>query len=264
MSTAADQKSLQSRHLKKPYDITYIYPTNTLKNEHNKTAMEGLTGEMSVFKAVDKMSAKEGSAQAARDREQLIKMPTHQTSGLPHELKLKKGVPVEVTTNVDVNDGLCNGSDGHFRASTNGRLWVQFQAPTAGMTKRSQPLTKMLQQSNELAADWLPIETTCKDIYTKGSKRTLATRKQYPVVLAFARTTHHSQGSIYEIGGVDMGGGEKPFHPPGIHYVSLARYTHLNKVWLHNFDVKDASVSSAVVKEMERMRQEATLQITTP
>ena len=58
-------------------------------------------------------------------------MTMQECGNLPHELQVKPDLPVELTCNVDIDDGLCNGSDGAFKCRTNDEtgqdvLWIEF------------------------------------------------------------------------------------------------------------------------------------------
>ena len=273
-STKEDRALLKTRELPKNMTVPYIYPENAPKDTHNKLVLEDAEGQVLTLKAIDELPPEIKTARSlAAARNEVDDLPPHLTGGLPSCLSLKPNFPVEVTNNVDVNDGICNGSDGLFMAHKAEKLWIKFYMKRVGLKKRSEPLTRHLQKLHNLQNDWTPIDRNSKDITKCGKKtmvrKTLVTRKQFPVVLAAARTIHHSQGCTYQEGGIDMGssftqGQRPPYIVAGMHYVALARYTCLNKVWLTDFDLSKAKVCPKAHAEMVRMREQAYLDIDVP
>ena len=272
--TDEDIALLKTRELPRNLGVPYIYPENVPRDRHNKLVLEGAEGELLTLKAIDELPSEIRTARSqAAARNEVDDLPPHLTGGLPSCLQLKSNFPVEVTNNVDVNDGICNGSDGLFMAHKAEKLWIKFYLKRVGIKKRSEPMTRHLQKLHNLQHDWTPIDRNSKDITKCGKKtmvrKTLVTRKQFPVVLAAARTIHHSQGCTYQEGGIDMGssftqGQRAPFIVPGMHYVALARYTCLDKVWLKDFDVRKARVCPKAHAEMERMREHSYLDVDVP
>ena len=272
--TVADRQLLATRQLPKNMKVSYLYPENQSKDHHNKLVLDSRQGCEVQFQAVDILPADLRTEKAqASARDEIADMPTNRTAGLPTLLRLKPDLPVEVTTNVDVNDGICNGADGRYKHNAADLIWIQFYSKKVGAIKRSEPSIKNLHRQFELDTSWTPIERTSKEITKVGkkafAKKVLVTRKQYPVVLAAARTIHHSQGSTYQEGGVDMGNSftnnnKKPYIRPGHHYVALARFTSLENVWLTDFDVFQALVCKDAAGEMKRMSEESSLEVCIP
>ena len=114
-------------------------------------------------------------------------------------LHVKVGCRVMLTVNLDVNDGLCNGSIGTIEAillnSHNEitTLMVKFDDPNAGRELRNENL-----QLKAKYPEYTPIKkqihkySTSKSL--KGERLNVAIVQQFPLILSFALTCHKIQG----------------------------------------------------------------------
>jgi hypothetical protein len=97
--------------------------------------------------------------------------------------------------NYAVSDGLVNGADGLFKASTTyldkSIMWILFSNIKAGTFTREKSSHLY---TNEIENDWTPIEPLVKEIRVGKVQSHLITRIQFPVQLVAARTIHRSQG----------------------------------------------------------------------
>jgi len=78
------------------------------------------------------------------------------------------------------------------------------------------------------------------------------TRKQFPLMLAFAITIHKSQGLSHENAIVDAGSTN---FGPGMIYVALSRVTSLNGLHLTDLDRSKINCHQKAIKEYNRLRQ---------
>ena len=120
-------------------------------------------------------------------------------------LKIWIGARVVLTDNLDVDDKLCNGSEGtvkyiHMRttissAKDGGTIYIQFDNENSGNKRKSNSLPEDIRGC-------VPITVKPKKIsyVPPGGKKRYdnaiqCERKQFPLVLAHAITIHKTQGS---------------------------------------------------------------------
>ncbi|XP_070395709.1 uncharacterized protein [Dermacentor albipictus] len=151
------------------------------------------------------------------------------------------GKPYMITLNVDVSDGLVNGSVGTLKFIENDthgkplRIWLQFGELGSKLAigtvaaAKSHQLRKL---NRNIQPNWMPIErrtVTCViDKKTKVSVR----RCQLHVVQASAITIHKSQGGTYD----EVVYSYAKNHPQKLVYVALSRATDINGLYLTNVD----------------------------
>ncbi|KAG7455742.1 hypothetical protein JOB18_037404 [Solea senegalensis] len=150
---------------------------------------------------------------------------------LPDILQAAAGVRVMVTRNLDVEDGLVNGTFGTIahivtRPGSHGKttvtlLGLQLDNPSAGQRFRK----KILGPSDNLAY----IEKWEEKI---SHKRMV--RRQFPMKLAFACTAHKVQGMTLQSAVVSL----KRVFEPGMAYVAQSRTTSLQGLNVTDFEEK--------------------------
>lgn len=91
-------------------------------------------------------------------------------------------------------------------------------------------------------------------------KSCYVTRRQFPMRLACAKTIHKAQGSTLN-NVVDDLGTRKQEH---MHYVALSRVRKLQNLFILSLNEQKVTVSSNVVSEMQRLRENAVLRICLP
>ena len=271
-----DMELLATRQHPVRLDIPYLFTMNRPKDQHNDLVYYASDGVEHEFVAVDKLAhAMKSATDKEKEITKIVSMATHETAGLPRVLRLKVGLPVELTSNVATEDGLCNGTDGVLQGCTsaNGRdlLWILFFNKAIGADTRRHSQREGFHLDSDLDyldKDWTPIQRISKDVMRPGKRGPTCTpffaRLQFPVVLAAARTVHHCQGSTLETGGINFCGADgspKCYAPSGIHYTALSRFTSLRNVYLAAFDVSKLKVDPDVEIEMERLYSEAMLEL---
>lgn len=136
------------------------------------------------------------------------------TSGRLKRLPLVIGMPVMVTTNIDVNGGIVNGSIGTIRS-------IHFTYLPGGERAISHCIvhipTAQAPQMSGLGPHEYPILADTVSVTFRGtnSKQTLSFRRtQVPLIPAFAMTAHKSQGQTLNKAVVDLAschGTEAPY-----------------------------------------------------
>ena len=180
-------------------------------------------------------------------------MPTRRadTGGLPAELHLAVGAKVMLTVNVDVSDGLVNGARGTVEAiiqmvATNefSLVLIKFDHPRVGATA----IAKSHYRDQHRGA--VPISRH-EAVFNIGRNKTVeVSRRQFPLVLAWATTIHKVQGLTLDQIVVDMKGHA---FSAGQAYVAFSRVKSLEGLFIKNFNPTSIKVSAPVVAEMERL-----------
>ena len=177
------------------------------------------------------------------------------TGGLVSELHLAVEAKVMLTVNVDVSDGLVNGARGTVKAiiktgSEVTSVLVKFDAERVGVAairnnhyRREYP-------------DAVPIGRH-EAVFSIGrNKAAEVSRRQFPLVLAWATTIHKVQGLTMDQIVVNMKGSA---FTAGQAYVAFSRVKTLTGLFIKNFNPASIKVSSSVVSEMERLTSEKLL-----
>ena len=125
-------------------------------------------------------------------------------------LKLKKGSNVLCCANLDLDSGLCNGSQGIVtRIEERGEATIIEVKFTNGITRVIEPHW------------WQSEEYPCIAI------------KQYPLLLSWAMTIHKIQGATLDMAEIDIGSSIFEY---GQTYVALSRIKSLNGLYLSDFN----------------------------
>ena len=134
------------------------------------------------------------------------------------ELKLKKGALVMCLANLDIDAGICNGSQGVIVDFAQGHPIVRF---LNGITMRITP-----------------------KIYQHGDYPRIGI-EQLPLRLAWAFTIHKSQGITLEIAEMDLGSNVFEY---GQSYVGLSRVRNLEGLYLSGFNPQKIKTNPTVSK----------------
>ena len=156
-------------------------------------------------------------AQIEHETENLI--TTNQVSSF----SLKKGTFVMCTKNLNVEEGICNGSQGKIIEFQNGKPLVEF----ANGVQMVIPLK----------------------YYQSEDYPTIAVA-QYPIIYAWATTIHKIQGATLDCAEIDIGSN---VFTPGQSYVALSRLKSFDGLFLKNFSKENISAHPRVVKFYENL-----------
>lgn len=148
-----------------------------------------------------------------------------ENSSLEETLSLKKGALVMCLANLDVESGICNGSQGVID----------------GFTSSDHPIVRFL---NGL------ILTIEPKIYQNQDYPKLGI-EQYPLRLAWAFTIHKSQGITLDIAEMDIGSSIFEF---GQTYVALSRVKSLEGLYLSQFNPKKIRTNPTVIEFYEQIK----------
>jgi PIF1-like helicase/Helitron helicase-like domain at N-terminus/UvrD-like helicase C-terminal domain len=190
-----------------PEDAIRLFRTNYMVDTYNeqKIRSSGNVGVKSM--ACDKAFGDASQVVKKRAEDIVAAMKTSDTYGLPRELTLKIDIRYMVTVNVDVEDGLVNGSAGILRhietlTDVNGiekpfRVWIDFGDENVGSSARQR--FNGIMRSKQIPTMLTPIECVTRAIATKNQKFIMVHRKQFPLVPAEGITGYKAQGQSYDI-----------------------------------------------------------------
>lgn len=186
---------------------TRLYATNASVDKINMDELRKLGGETYTSSSIDNIPKK------ARNFK-----PKFQYD---ERLMLKVGAQVMLLKNIDVENGLVNGSRG-----------VVVELPHMFDSEIS---IKFM--------DGNVVKIPKVTITVEDADGTQYSREQYPLKLAWATTIHKSQGQTLDLVEMDLG---KVFEESQC-YVALSRGVSLDKIKVTNFDPKKVKVSQTVL-----------------
>ena len=123
-------------------------------------------------------------------------------------LQLKKGATVMCTANIDLEKGICNGSQGIITDFVNKIPKVRFANNV-----------EMVLEKHHWQSEKYPTISIC----------------QYPLILAWAMTIHKIQGTTLQMAEMDIG---RDVFAYGQTYVALSRIKSLDGLYLSSFEPK--------------------------
>lgn len=160
-------------------DRAILAPLNKDVNKINDEIIKKLPGEYKVYKSYDSVKDQpEGALQFTSEFLNSVEMADLP----PHELKLKKNTIIMLLRNLDVSEGLCNGT----------RLVVT-------------ELCNNIIKAKIITGEYSGREVHIPRITIDSSKSQLGCtmqRHQFPVRAAFAMTIHKAQGQTFEVVGI--------------------------------------------------------------
>ena len=249
--TEEDIKVLESRvitddHPDYPHDVLHAYPRNQHVDEKNKLKLRELAPEQQheVIKSIDHDKDKHTQMLDLRMPDNKAK-----TGGLVSELHLAVGAKVMLTVNVDVSDGLVNGARGTVQAiiktgSEVTLVLVKFDHSRVGAKAIAQS------QYRSQHPEAVPISRHEAVFCIGKNKAAEVSRRQFPLVLAWATTIHKVQRLTMDRIVVDMV--DKVFDA-GQAYVAFSRVKTLDGLFIKNFKPTNIKVNADVVNEMKKL-----------
>jgi len=205
-----------------PPDVLHIFATNKEVDKHNSETVVALCSDIINIKAEDyKKDPQTG---------QMITLGTlkGKKRDLPDKIQAAIGVLVMIIRNLDVEDGLVNGTFGtiaHIVSNTQQGpttvrlIGLKLDNPTAGQRFR--------QKIQGPSDDLVYIDKSEENLSLKG-----VMRRQFPMKLAFACTAHKVQGMTMQSAVVCL----KRVFEPGMAYVALSRTTSLQGLYITEFN----------------------------
>ena len=220
-----------------PIRPTILFPTRNAVEQINRNEMAKLDTDTKEFackrvELVDDEDKKEITSvkpkKEASDKQKEMEEKYLVTNGLfENRLKLKKGAQVMCIANVDMENGIYNGSQGIITGFTGEDASIPIVHFANGVTRAMGPHT------------WLS-----ENIPGLGVS-------QIPLILAWAITIHKSQGSTLNMAEIDIGNG---IFECGQSYVALSRVRDLDGLYLSAFNPQKIRVHSKVKLYYEQLK----------
>ena len=183
----------------------------------------------------------------------ISKRKINHTGGLPKKIILIKNEQYDLISNIDVEDGLINGTQCTIKfiqvTQKNDKkllpyiVWVEFE--NTHIATNYHKKYSYLYTHHKINQQWTPIFKIKRSFIVKDH---WIHRIQFPLRQAAARTIHVSQSSTYPEIYVDLQTFTKP---PAIfwehmHYVAFSRVTSISGLYVENINESNISISKKV------------------
>jgi ATP-dependent DNA helicase PIF1 len=208
---------------------TLIYPRRAEVAMINENNLRALQPPKYTFKADIVFSDKFKNRHLNRQDPEFVRATLAMDSEAPYvsELVLAHNAQVMLIYNMNLQEGLCNGSRG---------VVVEFQEPGN---------IPVVQFSNGVKMPIGRVSWEYEDERFEGISRT-----QIPLRLAYACTIHKSQGASIDCALIDIG---QSCFEYGQAYVALSRVRSLEGLWIHDFDTRSIRAHPDVVQFYEKL-----------
>jgi hypothetical protein len=250
--TEQDIKILDSRIVQKehiPKDSIYLFTINALVQKHNDYQLLHLPGNLYINKATNKVT--KNKADGDKYVKYIKSIDKSKFNNVADEIMLKRGAKYMIINNINIRDGLANGTSGILRFILRpidiaskpeikiiggfeaqiiyaDSLWFDFQDDDVGREARQEHAKKYLKKYPE-TKDLTPLFP--KDVkYKIQGKASTVTRTQFQVVESEALTVHKSQGQTYHRVAFDLS--QTNIKRSSL-YVALSRVTKLQDLYLY-------------------------------
>ena len=197
-------------------DAVRLFYDNRSVDEYNGKAIRDPEYE-SI--ARDSFTSYKTVEELAKARAELYRMKITESLGFPFSIRLAKGYPYMITSNIDVDDGLVNGAigtlqyiehlaekdvseetdaDGYEKITQTVRLWLKFDSKSVGSKARVKAKPYVVCKGDVLRDDWTPIRQQSLRVGLGRGKLIKCRRIQIPITWACAFTIYKSQGRTFE------------------------------------------------------------------
>ena len=215
-----------------------MYGKNQNVKEFNEVRLKELPGDLETIEAINNHPFKDGYNPPEGKHGQVLHTP------FMKKLCLKDNARVMLTYNIDVSDGLSNGTTGvarGFQKTENGEIkyiWVHFDEENAGAKLRQ----KHRSLKHPFGSENVTPIAKCSFQYQLGKSERHDSAKakviQFPLTLAFAYTIHKSQGGTIRpptalVIDIDT------IFAQGQLYVALGRIQRLSQLFLQSKNSDD-------------------------
>lgn len=205
-----------------PSNVPHLFRYNSDVNKHNDARITNHEEEEVTVDANDQIISRNIPDEMEKKCLNEIKEKRYQdTRGLPSKLRLKLGIKYVITTNLDVSDGLVNGTIGELKyiVYNQGKPAILFFDFNCG-SERKVGMKAISKLSNEerdenSSNDWVPIKMKKERLQIL---KVSLSREQFPIVPAEAQTIHKAQGQTYDGACVAIAGNSRQMN-----YVATSR-----------------------------------------
>ncbi|XP_015125653.1 ATP-dependent DNA helicase PIF2-like, partial [Diachasma alloeum] len=220
-----------------PKDAIRLYYENQHVDRYNNSKINSHPGQCYQAIADDQFL---GSASDKYKRKMLNSVKTNHSQKkelrmLQYKIKLKYGIKYMITSNVNILDGLVNGSCGvleHITFSSGSevpeKVWINFNNPNIGLNQQK-PFLRYMMEHN-IDESLIPISRMSLQISGSRDNHYQVMRAQFPIVPAEAMTIHKSQGQTYSNVCIDLTFGSRLTR--ALLYVALSRVCSLSNLYI--------------------------------
>lgn len=228
-------KELLQKYVKRPFDKsehngavpTKLFPVKSKVEYVNSAMFSKLEGEDIIFESIEKKNATVYidtnkiiepemvlKCQALTPEEVVYEIENmNKNINIDKSLKLKCGALVMCTFNIDLESGICNGSQG---------VIVEFRESADGIPGIKLPVVLFSNGERRVISYQ----------YYQNEEYPTIVIGQIPLCLAWALTIHKIQGATLDMADMDLG---KSVFEYGQSYVALSRIKSLNGLYLSEF-----------------------------
>ena len=267
--TAADIDLLATRSITPaspsyPLTAQHLFRTNMEVDAHNCRVFDTSPYQKFTVSAVDSVVGAVSKDMASRVLA-MIPSDTRKTVQLPGKLQLVLEGRYELSSNVNVADGLANGTSGVIKkvdlagaeSRASGIVWVDFGDSVGVQTRTdNRSLYKL-----GISPQWVPVHPISRQFQVGRSRNCQVMRKQFPLRHSAAKTIHRAQGDTLDEVVVDFSSSRKQAH---IHYVGLSRVRKLEGLHILNLCHGKIHISPDVQQEMAELRDRRQLPLSLP
>jgi DNA replication protein DnaC len=236
-----------------PKDVLHVFAQNDGARSHNESMLQRIENRQ-LYTSVAKDHVEGGSFGFRMP--QFSSKPTD-CGNLQEIFQVKVGSRVVLTNNLHVADGLTNGAYGtvtcivleKFNPQKMRAILVQFDSPSVGISAKGRSRWK-----GEYPQSVPIIIHEAKFPLRRGKMFYQASRRQFPLFLAWGVTIHKVQGLTMDKIVVDMDPKKGKFQK-GQAYVAFSRVTSYSGLYIKNYCLNQIKVDNAVDAEMENIRK---------
>ena len=268
--TEEDKDNLRKRVVDRnsgeyPRDAVHLFAEKEGMYKHNKNVMNGIDGEEVDIPCHDTVASANISPKKARELISQLPDDPEKTANMEKVLTVKVGMKYNISVNINVEDGLANGTTGkvkfiEYKIEGNNRpsiIWMKFDDPRIGKATREKYFQRGFYHSN-IQRDWTPIfEVERTFLY----KHKMYQRIQFPLRPAAAKTVHKGQGITEDEIVVDLTQYKGVRKVPHIHYVAFSRVRKLENLFILNLNEAAIGLDEQVHVEMQRLRMQESLEL---
>ena len=243
---------MSNKHLQNKKSIPHFYPTLHQVNMYKNSIKHNQSNFTIESTCTDILPASISKLLETNIAAAISKWKINHTGGLPETITLIANQQYDLISNIDVNDGLINGTQCIVKYIQTTKhnvnilpyiVWVDFQNPDIG-TNHHQEYT-YLYSAHNTNRQWTPIIKIKRTFIVKDH---WIHRIQFPLRQAAARTIHVSQSSTYPEIYVDLQTTTKPPRAfwEHMHYVAFSRVTSISGLYIENINQDNISTSQKV------------------
>jgi ATP-dependent DNA helicase PIF1 len=216
---------------------TVIYSLKKDVDDINEVALDDIDEKSYIYEALDYMG-EEIQTTSEQEEFKIIRNCTEEQSkvldsnlNVKRKVTLKKGAQVMLLANLDVSEGLVNGSRGIITKIDENEVTVKFK----GKNHEFEEIIKAYDFKIEYQEE-------------------LLVRKMLPLIPAYASTVHKMQGLTIDCGIVNCG---DSIFSPGQAYVALSRVRSLEGLFLESLKPEKIYPNKKALQFEEEMKKDA-------